>query len=58
MPYIASKWYSPSIMHCSIVGRVGLRVSRHKLEKMKVTGQETLGLVMSHKVEPIDVPLC
>lgn len=57
MPYIAAKWYSPSIMHCSTVGRVGLRVLRHKLEKMKVTGQETLSLVVSHKVEPSDVML-
>jgi hypothetical protein len=35
-----------------------MMVSRHKPELMKVTGQETLLIVLSHKVEPLDVPLC
>ena len=56
--YIAFECYSPSIMHSSTVGRAAMMSSRPKPEIMKVTNHETLLLILSHRVEPVEVPLC
>ena len=43
-------------MQSATGGRAAMIMSRAK--PVMLNGQETLGLVLSHKVERIDVPLC